>query len=367
MIIFQCSQAKALEAIQIAASVADTNQHSILQHAKLVKTGQLLCITGACPEMEISSTGNLGGEACNFTTTLPVRRVVSILQSMSPNEMVSLESSGDLLILKGRTTQVTLNTWPAENFPSMKFGTETTAVLVMHQRVLAGLIEQVAFAMPAANHHPNLNGVCLRICGDTLTLMASDRITLAMALGPAQATQYEAEVILPRRTVAELQRWMNRGNDVLTVHLTASQARFSVGGLEIITKLLEGRFPDFTKVTSKRPLTAVEVPRAALLSSLQRALILSRDGFSGIHLTLANRTLKVNSVRNEIGASIDEIAVDYVGDTIQASFNAKYLADAVSNTKTDTLTLALGSNKDFLHMTKPGDSSFLYVAAQLRI
>lgn len=366
MIIFESSQAKILEVMQVTASVSDTKQHSILQNAKIEKDGNQLRITGANAELEIIATCDLGGDPCQFAATIPVRKLVGILHSLQSEETVVLVSCEDTLTLWTENTRVNLNTVSAANFPILNFGGNTIARFQLPQRTLTGLIEQVAFAIPAANYRAYLNGACLCISKGTLTLVATDSCMVALAMASVDADLPEVEIILPRKSILELQRWIGCGDEMVDVHLKAGQARFSTGGLDITTRLLEGKFPDFRKVASARPLIAVDAPRVALLNSLRRALVMSKDDGAGVHITLSKMRLTVTSVTNNTGDSLDEIPVNYIGATIATSFNAKYLVDAISNIKGDTLTLAFGPNQAHLHMTNQGDHRFLYVAAQLR-
>lgn len=367
MIVLQSTQAEILKVMQAVASTPDTKQHSILTNAKIEKDGNLLSVTGANSEMAMTVTSYLGGEAGSFEATVPVRKLVAVLQSLPSNEAVTLESKDGTLILWSQSTNVLMNTLPAATFSAIQFAGTPTAVFKLPQLVLRELIEQVAFAMPSADTREYLNGACLRISQKTATLVATDKRKIAMAVVDIEASQHPAEVILPRRSVLELQRWFGSGSAMVEVHLTDRLAKFSTGGMQIVTKLLSGKFPDFSSLWSAGPITKVDVPRDALLSSLRRAIVMAKENFTAVHVVLTKNMLTLTGVQSEFGISFDEINVRYTGIDVETSFDAKYLFDAVSNIESHKVILALGPKQAHMHMTKPGTNRFLYVAAQLRI
>lgn len=367
MIVFKATQAKVLAAFQAAAGVIDNKTVPILLHAKVEKVGGMVKVTGTNLEIEIVSISDLGGDAGNFSTTVEAKKIIDVLRSMPAEQIVTLEEMMGKLALKGGKSRVTLRTLPAEDFPVMVPSGVFSPIFTVPQKALKAVIDHVAFAMPINDYRHYLNGALFASSGDTLTMVVTNGSRIATASTPLGVDVPHHEVILPRKSVNELQRLLDGSEGALEVQFSGTQARVTFGNLTFLTKLIEGKFPDWRRAIPPPAPDPVNVARATLLNSLQRASIMSSEKFKGIRLSLSSGLLRINSINNNSEESDDEIEVDYDGPEIETGFNVNYLVDAVTNSKSDTLTLALGGAQTPLQMTLPGNDRFRYVASQLRL
>jgi DNA polymerase-3 subunit beta len=175
------------------------------------------------------------------------------------------------------------------------------------------------------------------------------------------------EVILPRKTVLELQRLLSDKDGAIEMQFAANQARFSFDGMEFVTKLVEGKFPDYNRVIPKNHKNIVTLGRVPLLASLQRTAIMTSDKFKGVRLNIEPGTLRVASSNAELEEAVDELDIDYGGDAIEIGFNVTYLIDALQNMSQDMVRIELSDGNSSALVTNPEDSAFKYVVMPMRI
>jgi DNA polymerase-3 subunit beta len=147
----------------------------------------------------------------------------------------------------------------------------------------------------------------------------------------------------------------------------ANQAKFAFGGMEFVTKLVEGKFPDYNRVIPKNHKNAVTVGRVSLLSSLQRAAILTSEKFKGVRLNFEPGSLKIASSNAEQEEAKEELDIDYGGDAIEIGFNVTYLIDVLNNMDIDMVTVSLQDANSSALVTAPDVPGFKYVVMPMRI
>jgi len=216
-----------------------------------------------------------------------------------------------------------------------------------------------------------LNGILFVAEGKNLTLVATDGHRLALAQATLDAEIPKQEVILPRKTVLELQRLLRddkEGDDGrIEMRFAANQAKFSFSGMEFVTKLVEGKFPDYNRVIPKNHKNVVTLGRAPLLASLQRAAILTSEKFKGVRVNLEPGTLRIASSNAEQEEAKEELEIDYAGDTIEIGFNVTYLIDALTNMNQDMVKVELQDTNSSALITVPEQAGFKYVVMPMRI
>ena len=205
----------------------------------------------------------------------------------------------------------------------------------MPQKALKGLINQVHFAMAVHDIRYYLNGILFVAEGKQLTLVATDGHRLALAQATLDDEIPKQEVILPRKTVLELQRLLkdDKGDDSVPIEMrfAGNQAKFNFSGMEFVTKLVEGKFPDYNRVIPKNHKNEVMLGRAPLLASLQRAAILTSEKFKGVRMNFEPGVLRIASSNAEQEEAKEELEIDYGGDAVEIGFNVTYLIDALAN------------------------------------
>ena len=368
MIVLKATQEKVLSALQSVAGIVE-RRHTlpILANVMIRKTGSQIQLTTSDLEIQIRTSAVLDGDAGNFTTTVGARKLIDILRTMPLDQSVSLESSQNKLILKGGKSRFTLQSLPAEDFPLVQEAANFGPVFSVPQKTLKALLSQVSFAMAVHDIRYYLNGILFVAEGKQLSLVATDGHRLAFSSATLDVEVPRQEVILPRKTVLEMQRLLSDKEGAIEMQFAGNQAKFSFEGMEFVTKLVEGKFPDYNRVIPKNHKNIITLGRTTLLASLQRTAILTSEKFKGVRLNIEPGTLRVASNNAEQEEAVDELDIDYAGDAIEIGFNVTYLIDALTNMAQDMVKIELADSNSSALLTIPDDAAFKYVVMPMRI
>ncbi|MDO8385296.1 MAG: DNA polymerase III subunit beta, partial [Polaromonas sp.] len=235
------------------------------------------------------------------------------------------------------------------------------------QKVLKELLNQVSFAMAVHDIRYYLNGILFVAEGKQLSLVATDGHRLAFSSATLDVEVPRQEVILPRKTVLEMQRLLSDKEGAIEMQFAGNQAKFSFEGMEFVTKLVEGKFPDYNRVIPKNHKNIITLGRVPLLASLQRTAILTSEKFKGVRLNIEPGTLRVASNNAEQEEAVDELDIDYGGDAIEIGFNVTYLIDALANMDQDMVKIELADSNSSALLTIPDNAAFKYVVMPMRI
>ncbi len=368
MIVLKATQDKVLSILQSVAGIVE-RRHTlpILANVLIRKTGSALQLTTSDLEIQIRTTAELDGDAGNFTTTIGARKLIDILRTMPSDQTVSLESNQSKLILKGGKSRFTLQSLPAEDFPLVQEAANFGPSFSVPQKTLKELLHQVSFAMAVHDIRYYLNGILFVAEGKQLSLVATDGHRLAFASATLDVEVPRQEVILPRKTVLEMQRLLSDKEGAIEMQFAGNQAKFTFDGMEFVTKLVEGKFPDYNRVIPKNHKNTITMGRTALLATLQRTAILTSEKFKGVRLNLEPGVLRVASSNAEQEEAVDELEIDYNGDAIEIGFNVTYLIDALTNMDQDMVQVDLADSNSSALITIPDNTTFKYVVMPMRI
>ena len=368
MIVLKATQDKVLAVLQSVCGIVE-RRHTlpILANILIRKTGASVQLTTSDLEIQIRTAAELGGDTGDFTTTVGARKLIDILRTLPADQTVSLESSASKLILKGGKSKFTLQTLPAEDFPLVQESANFGPVFSVPQKTLKDLLGQVAFAMAVHDIRYYLNGILFVAEGKQLSLVATDGHRLAFASATLETEVPRQEVILPRKTVIELQRLLSDADGAIHMQFANNQAKFSFDQMEFVTKLVEGKFPDYNRVIPRNHKHRITLGRSALLATLQRTAILTSDKFKGVRLNIEPGTLRVASSNAEQEEAVDELDIDYSGDMIEIGFNVTYLIEVLSNMTQEMVNLELSDSNSSALFTIPDHADFKYVVMPMRI
>ena len=368
MIVLKAPQQKLLEALQSVAGIVE-RRHTlpILANVLLKKSGDEIEFTTSDLEIQVRTSTTLGGDAGSFATTVGARKLIDILRSLPADQTVTLAAAQNKLTLTGGKSRFTLQTLPSDDFPLVNEAADFGPAFSVPQKTLKTLINQVHFAMAVHDIRYYLNGILFVAEGKQLTLVATDGHRLGLAQAQLETEIPKQEVILPRKTVLELQRLLKDEDTPIEMRFAGNQARFNFSGLEFVTKLVEGKFPDYNRVIPKNHKNSVILGRATLLASLQRAAILTSEKFKGVRVNIEPGVLRIASSNAEQEEAKEEIEIDYSGDSIEVGFNVTYLMDALSNIVQDMVKIELQDGNASALITVPEQTGFKYVVMPMRI
>ena len=368
MIVFQSTQDKVLAALQSVAGIVE-RRHTlpVLANVLIRKTAGQVQLTTSDLEIQIRTHADLGGDDTSFATTVGARKLIDILRTLPADQVVSLESQQSKLVLKGGKSKFTLQTLPAEDFPLVQESPSFGPVFSVPQKTLKSLLGQVSFAMAVHDIRYYLNGILFVAEGKKLSLVATDGHRLAFASADLDVEVPKQEVILPRKTVLELQRLLSDKDGAIEMQFAANQAKFSFEGMEFVTKLVEGKFPDYNRVIPRNHQNIVVLGRVPLLSALQRAAIMTSEKFKGVRLNVEPGVLRVAANNADQEEAVDELDIEYDGAAIEIGFNVTYLIDALGNMGQDMVRVELADGNSSALVTIPDNEHFKYVVMPMRI
>ena len=368
MIVLKAPQRSLLSALQAVAGIVE-RRHTlpILANVLLRKNGPAIELTTSDLEIQVRTQAELGGDAGSYATTVGARKLIDILRSLPDDQLITLSSAQSKLMLQAGKSRFTLQTLPAEDFPLVNEAADYGPAFAVPQQTLKNLINQVHFAMAVHDIRYYLNGILFVAEGKTLTLVATDGHRLGLAQAQLQSDMPKQEVILPRKTVLELQRLLRDEDTPIELRFAGNQAKFAFSGMEFVTKLVEGKFPDYNRVIPKNHKNAIVLGRAPLLASLQRAAIMTSEKFKGVRVNVEPGNLRIASSNAEQEEAKEEIEVDYNGDAIEIGFNVTYLIDALANLTQEMVKLELQDSNSSALITVPEQAGFKYVVMPMRI
>lgn len=371
MIVLKTTQEKVLGSLQSVCGIVE-RRHTlpILANVLIRKSQGQVEFTTSDLEIQVRTSAELDGDAGDFATTVGARKLIDILKSLPSDQTVSLTAAQNKLTLQAGKSRFTLQTLPAEDFPLVQEAADFGPSFSVPQKTLKALINQVHFAMAVHDIRYYLNGILFVAEGKSLTLVATDGHRLALAQATLDVEMPKQEVILPRKTVLELQRLLKDDKEEgapIEMRFAGNQAKFSFSGMEFVTKLVEGKFPDYNRVIPKNHKNHITLGRAPLLASLQRAAILTSEKFKGVRLNIEPGTLGIASSNAEQEEAKEELEIDYSGDSIEIGFNVTYLMDVLSNQGQDMVTVALQDANSSALITVPELDGFKYVVMPMRI
>jgi DNA polymerase-3 subunit beta len=299
--------------------------------------------------------------------TVGARKLVDILRALPEGAEVTLQQQDKRLQVKSGKSRFALQTLAPEDFPRLARPAGEVARFAMPQKALRQLIGLVQYAMAQQDIRYYLNGLLMVVEDGQLKLVATDGHRLAYAGAALEPRVPRQEVIVPRKTVLELAKLLADADDEVRVEVSATQAVFAFGAVELVSKLIDGKFPDYTRVIPAGNKNRLEVQREPLRQALQRAAILSNEKFRGVRLVLTDGSLKIVSSNTEQEEAEETLEVGYSGDALDVGFNVNYLLDVLNNVPGGEVRCAFGDSASSALFEFPAQPGFRYVVMPMRI
>src|SRR5262245_26270965 len=330
-----------------------------------VKDGRLY-VTATDLEMQITAHTDWSGKEAQ-AITVGARKLQDLLRALPEDATLNVEASGSKLTVRAGRSRFNLQTLPAADYPRIGVAPDRLQTLTLPQRELRVLLRSVEFAMAQQDIRYYLNGMLLVTDKGSLQAVATDGHRLSWSSLPVKGDFDRQEVILPRKTVLELGKLLGDVDDPVTIELLASQVRFRFGNVELTSKVVDGKFPDYNRVIPTGHAKMLVLERPQLLATLQRAAILSNEKFRGVRVVLAPQTLKIICTNTEQEEAEEELEVTYQGDPLDIGFNVTYLLDVLQNLGSEQVQLAFGDANSSALVTMPERSDYKYVVMPMRI
>jgi DNA polymerase-3 subunit beta len=338
----------------------------ILANVLLEQKDGRLNVTATDLEMQITAVSELAGKD-GQSTTVGARKLQDLLRALPDDASLNVDATGSKMTVRAGRSRFNLQTLPANDYPRITLGAEQLQTISLPQNQLRALLRLAEFAMAQQDIRYYLNGMLLVLEAGSLQAVATDGHRLSWASIAVEGSFTRQEVILPRKTVLELAKLLADVDEPVTIDILANQARFRFGNVELVSKVVDGKFPDYNRVIPTGHTTQIVLPRSELLAALQRAAILSNEKFRGVRLVLGDDTLRIICTNSEQEEAEEEIEVPYKGDALDIGFNITYLLDALSNLSSEQVRFAFGDANSSALVTMPDRDDYKYVVMPMRI
>src|SRR5204862_4327356 len=214
----------------------------ILSNVLIERTTQALSFLATDIEIQITARSTLMAGGDPRAVTVGARKLVDILRALPEDTEVTLQQQDRRLLVKAGKSRFTLQTLPAEDFPKLAKAAGEATRFTLSQKALRRLLGLVQYAMAQQDIRYYLNGLLLVVDGGELKLVATDGHRLAFASMPLPASVQRQEAIIPRKTVVELTKLLADSDEDVAIELSAAQAGFSFGTIQLVSKLIDGKF-----------------------------------------------------------------------------------------------------------------------------
>jgi len=339
----------------------------ILSNVLLEKKGDQLTLLATDIEIQITTSTTCTGGEGDGAVTVGARKLQEILRSLPDSTEVTVNLEDKRLQVKGGKSRFNLQTLPADDFPRMTLSEGDTKQFTISQKAFRQLIAKTQYGMAAQDVRYYLNGLLLLVDGRELRAVATDGHRLAYASVEIETELARQEMILPRKTVLELNRLLVDSDDALNITLSSNQVRFAFGNIVLVSKLIDGKFPDYERVIPPSLRNHMTVGRQMLMQAMLRAAILTNEKFRGVRVVLGENSLKLIAANAEQEEAQEEIEVQYTGEPIDVGFNVGYLLDVLNNVHSDEIQWSFNDANSSALITVPGNDRFKYVVMPMRI
>lgn len=316
-------------------------------------------------DLDLSVRAGVAAEVSKAgATTLPARRCAGIFKELPAGDIEIEADDKDQTAIRSGSAFFKIIGISEEEFPPLpKFDGGRTYTL--DQRVFRDMLLNVGYAASSDESRLTLNGVLLSFKGDKLSVVATDGRRMALYEQEVEFPKdAEADLIVPAKTVAELSRTLGAEGS-LKIHAVNKQAAFEFNDLLVVSKLMEGNYPNFRQVIPAQSEERVKIEREALMTVVRRVALIASEGSNSVRLTFSKNKLEVSATSPEVGEARETLAISYAGKQISVAFNPEFMLDPLKNLVCDEIYLELTDDMS------PGvlkcDLPFLYVLMPIRL
>jgi DNA polymerase III subunit beta len=366
-------RATLLKALAQAQSVVERrNTIPILANVLIEAEGNQVSFRATDLDIEVVDRAPAMVERAGATTVSAVM-LHEIVRKLPDGALVNLSedsAAGRLTITAGRST-FSLATLPKEDFPVMATS-EYSSNFSARAAELRRLFDKAKFAISTEETRYYLNGVYMHVsqgeAGRVLRCVATDGHRLARIDAPLpEGADGMPGVIVPRKTVGELRKLLDDDDATIAVSVSETKVRFATPAITLTSKVIDGTFPDYTRVIPTGNTRKLEVDASEFAKAVDRVATVSSERSRAVKLSLEEDRLILSVNSPDSGAAEEELAVAYGDERLEIGFNAKYLLEIASQVDRENAVFLFNSAADPTLMREGNDTSAVYVVMPMRV
>ena len=361
-----CARKDLYECVQTAArAVSSRTSLPILGH---------LLITAEEDQLRIAATDLEIGLECRVeahvqdpgSLTAPARVLTEVLATLPESDVILSSDESNTVNLKCATSDFTILGLPPEEFPMLPEVREEVT-LTIERDTIRDSIRKTSFAISADESRAILTGVLMQITDNGLKLVATDTHRLCAQDVSVLESHGSVNAIVPGRALNELSRIVPEGEGTVEVGISPSQIMFKIDETVLISRLIEGQFPNFEKVIPKEHTKKLIVPTEQFLQSVKRVAIVARENSNRTIVQTQEGTMVVTAESGNVGRAHEEVEVIREGDDIRMAFNAKYLLDMLNVVETEAVEMELTGDVSPAVLRPQGQEDYTYVLMPMQV
>jgi len=297
--------------------------------------------------------------------TVPARLLADYI-GLLPKENVTLEIEEDGLRVSGKNSQTLIKGMPAEDYPLIPDVSEEKQIMIKGKE-MKELISQVSFAVSLDDNRPEISGDLFSFSENDCIIAATDSYRLAEKRIKVK-NEITKKLIIPLKTLQELNRIIVSDDKEIQIFLSENQILFSFDGIKLVSRLIDGTYPDYEQIIPTEQKIIVELRNDQLIKAIKSAALFCKPGINDVKLSFiaSKNELVVVSTNNSIGENITTIEAQVTGGDIDIVFNYRYLLDGLNNINSERILIKL-NNQGAPGMFTPADNpDYLYIVMPIR-
>ena len=357
-----------VEPLKNIVGVSEQNQTMPILGHVLVEIKDGVCfLTATDLEVQVSFSYDVEVSE-NIRITVPARKFTDILRSLEA-ENVTLEVTPKDIVIKSGKSKFRVSALNPDDFPIIT--DDISDCMKIETEALLKLVNSTSFSMGYQDARHFLNGLFIEFSKNNIAAVATDGHRLAYSLRTCDLSSSEKTCIVPRKCINELKRILSSFtgiNEILTeVSVSSKNIQFCMNGYTLLSKLVEGNYPDYNKVFPKSLPNNLKLDRLLLKSALQRLSILSSEQFKGVKFKLTNGLLNLSTINSQQESGDEIIECDYDGEELEIGFNLSYLLETLDVIDTQNIVIHLGGSDSGCLVTADGDETSKYIIMPMRV
>ena len=358
-----------LEKLKNIAPTAEAKQTlMILGNVKVSIADNIATFTTSDLEIQVTTTVACVSDE-NGLFTVPAKKLLEICSALSAYDEITLYYNGKKVDITAGKSKVSLQTLDASDYPHMSIEKESNSITITNEELLK-IITKTSFAMAYQDARHFLNGLYICSQEGMIVAVCTDGHRLAKYTSLIKS-DLDVSIIIPRKAITEINRiistFSNNKEQIVEINVTNNMVMFTIGEYTLISKLIEGAYPNFNKVIPEKTQSKIKINKQILKNSLNIISKVVNQQYKGVKLTPSPSSLHLISSNTESEIGEDVVDAIYDGDDISIGFNISYIQDVIDVIDGDTLDICINDQNSGCILLDENTNESIFVIMPMRV